>query len=84
MERKRLKLSDAVRRAVRDYDGPRAAICRAALINEGLLSHFMAGQKGLSLASLDRLTDVLGLRIVQEGPQCIPPPAKKGRPRKQR
>jgi len=84
MERKRPKLSDAVRRAVREYAGPRAAICRAARINEGLLSHFMAGQKGLSLASLDRLADVLGLRIVQEGPQRIPPPAKEGPPRKAR
>lgn len=84
MERKRPKLSDAVRRAVRDCDGPRAAICRAAGINEGLLSHFLAGQKGLSLASLDRLADVLGLRIVQEGPRQIPPPATQGRPRKAR
>lgn len=84
MKPKHPKLSEAVRRAIRDYDGPRASICRAAGINEGLLSHFVAGHKGLSLASLDRLTDVLGLRIMQGGPQCIPPPAKKGRPRKQR
>ena len=84
MKPKRPMLSDAVRQAVRDYDGPHASICRAARINEGLLSHFMAGHKSLSLASLDRLADVLGLRIVQEGPQRIPPPAKKGRPRKAR
>ena len=64
MGRKRIKLSDAIRQAVRDSELSRAAICRAAKIDEGLLSHFMAGRKGLSVASLDRLADVLELQVV--------------------
>ena len=64
MTRERKKLSEAIRQAVRDFDGSRASICRAAGISEGLLSHFMADRKGLSIASLDRLADALGLEIV--------------------
>ena len=69
MVRKRPKLSDGIRQAVRESRLARVAICRAAGIDEGQFSHFMAGRKGLSIASLDRLADVLKLEVVsrQEG-----------------
>lgn len=57
------RLSDTVREAVKNHDGQRRTLCRAAGIDEGLLSHFMAGRKGLSVASLERLAEVLGLEL---------------------
>ena len=63
MTRERRKLSDGIRQAVTDFDGPRAALCRAAGISDALLSHFMAHRKGLSISSLDRLAHVLQLDV---------------------
>ena len=63
MTRKHVKLSDQVRWAVDESGMSRYAICKATGIDQGLLSCFMAGTKGLSIRSLDVLAEVLELDI---------------------
>jgi len=74
-----MKLSDQIRRAVDAAGVSRYAICKAAGLDKGAMSHFMAGHVGLSLPSLDVLADVLGLRIVADGPVKVPPRERPGR-----
>ena len=57
-------LLEAVRRAVRQSPLPRAVICRAAGIHEAALSRFVSAGLGLSVRTLDRLVDVLELKLV--------------------
>lgn len=64
MGRKRIKLADAVRKAAKNYDGLRRTLCRAAKIDEAQFSHFMADSRGLSVAALERLAEVLNLELV--------------------
>ncbi len=58
------RLSDQVRAAVDRSSMSRYAICKAAQIDQSSLSKFMAGSVGLSMDSMDRLAEVLDLRIV--------------------
>ena len=55
--------SDQIRAAVDASDLTRYRICKNAGIDHGAFSNFMAGRRGMSLESLDRLTAVLGLRV---------------------
>ena len=59
----RQALTDQVRRAVNDSPLSRYAICKAAGIDQAVMSRFMAGKAGLSLKSLDALADALGLEL---------------------
>jgi len=79
MSKRRQTMSDAVRRAIENAGVTRYRICRAAGIDKASISRFMAGKTGLTLASLDRLADVLGLDVVARGPARVSPPAKPGR-----
>ena len=79
MGKRRDKLSDQVRRAVDASGASRYALCKATGIDQGHFSRFMAGTMGLSMAALDALAEVLGLRIVADGPVKVAPPAKPGR-----
>lgn len=63
------RLTDQIRRAVDDSSLSRFAIAKLAQIDHGAFSRFMSGSGGLSLASLDRLADVLGLAIVVDTPK---------------
>jgi transcriptional regulator with XRE-family HTH domain len=56
----RRKLSDQVRDAVDASGMSRYALCKAIGLNQGTMSRFMKGG-GLSLDTLDRLAEVLGL-----------------------
>lgn len=58
------KLSDQLRAAVLNAPQSRYEISKATGISEGNLSRFVHGAAGLSLDSLDRLCDYLGLRVV--------------------
>jgi hypothetical protein len=58
-----MKLSDQIRRAVVDAKLSRYAIYKATGIDQGSLSKFVHGKSGLSLDSIDRLADLLGLSI---------------------
>lgn len=79
MGQKQAKLSDQVRRAVETSGASRYAICKASGIDQGQFSRFMAGTVGLSMNALDTLADVLGLRIVANGPVKVSPAGKPGR-----
>jgi len=79
MSKQRQRVTDAVRRAIRTAGVSRHRICREAGIDKASISRFMAGKTGLTLASLDRLADVLGLDVVARGPVRVSPPAKRGR-----
>jgi DNA-binding Xre family transcriptional regulator len=61
---KRKAFSDQLRAAVLNAPASRYEISKATGISEGNLSRFVHGAAGLSLASLDRLCDYLGLRVV--------------------
>ena len=62
--RKPKRLSDQIRQRVRESGYSGYAICKATGLDKGQLSHFLAGHRGLSLASLDILAEFLGLEVV--------------------
>jgi len=64
MSKKRLKLSDQVRRAVDASGLSRYAICKALNMDQATMSRFMKGKGGLSMVNLDALADLLGLDVV--------------------
>jgi transcriptional regulator with XRE-family HTH domain len=72
-------ISDAVRKAVERSGLSRYEICKRAGIDQAAMSRFMAGKTGLTTTSLDALADVLGLRIVADGPVNVLPAEKPGR-----
>jgi transcriptional regulator with XRE-family HTH domain len=55
--------SDQLRQAIRDCGMTRYAIFVKTGIDQGTLSKFIKGERGLSLAAIDKLMDVLGLEI---------------------
>ena len=78
MSKKRLKLTDQIRRAVDECGRTRYAICKHLDIPQPRMSRFMERGEGLSLERLDALADALRLRIVVEGPTRVP--KRTGRP----
>ena len=59
-----LALSEQLRRAIDDSGMSRYAICKAVGLPESNMSRFMAGRSGLSLATVDRISELLGLTLV--------------------
>jgi transcriptional regulator with XRE-family HTH domain len=59
-----LRFSDQIRAAVDASGRSRYAICQAIGLNQGAMSRFMAGKSGISLETLDRLAQLLGLSVV--------------------
>lgn len=57
-------VSDEVRRSIRGSSRSQADLSRATGLSESSLSRFVAGRRGLSLRSIDRLCQILGLQIV--------------------
>jgi transcriptional regulator with XRE-family HTH domain len=62
----RHKFSDQVRAAIDASGMSRYAISKAIGLNQSVLSRFMRGG-GLSLDTLDKLADLLGLAVVVKG-----------------
>jgi len=58
------RFSDQIREAVASSGMSRYAICKAIGLNQGAMSRFMTGKSGMSMAALDRLAELLGLRVV--------------------
>lgn len=56
-------VSDQIRQAIERSGQSRYAICKALDIDQGQLSKFMHGQRGLSLGVLDRLCAYLNLEL---------------------
>ena len=63
---KRKTLSDELRDAVERSGLTRYAIWQETGIDQGTMSKFMAGNRGLSLESIDKLADLLGLHVVTD------------------
>ena len=61
---KRAKLSEQIRQAIKASGMSRYAICKRLDFSESVMSKFMRGQCGLSLETIDRLGELLGLEIV--------------------
>ena len=74
--------SDQLRNAVRDCGTTRYALAKQLDISESTLSRFLSGERGLTLDSVDKLADVLGLRIVVTV-QKAARPVRRGPKRKQ-
>jgi transcriptional regulator with XRE-family HTH domain len=55
-----------LRRAIRESELSRYALSRATGVDQGTLSKFMSGQRGLSLDSVDKLVEVLGLTLTAQ------------------
>jgi hypothetical protein len=60
----RSKLADQFRTAIRASGIPLARLCEAIGIDQGTGSRFMAGVCGLSLQTLERLSDLLQIRLL--------------------
>ena len=61
---KRLSFADQIRKAINESGQSRYAICKRMDFSESVMSKFMHGTSGLSLDTLDRLADVIGMSIV--------------------
>ncbi|MCH7702565.1 MAG: helix-turn-helix transcriptional regulator [Planctomycetes bacterium] len=60
---KSMKLSDQLRQAIRESKHSRYAIWKATGIDQAVLSHFLAGRRGMSIQSLDLLCEFLRLEL---------------------
>jgi hypothetical protein len=58
------KLSDQLRAAIDADPRSRGAICRAVELDPGLMSRFMSGKAWLGIETVDRLCELLGLKLV--------------------
>jgi len=74
-----MKLSDQIRRTIIEAPLTRYRISKVAGIDQAVLSRFVAGKVGLSMATLDALADVLGLDIVARGATGQDKRTRKGR-----
>jgi hypothetical protein len=59
-----MKLSDRVRKAIRDDTRSLRAIAREIDLDPGVLSRFMHGRSGLAIPTLERLVELLNLELV--------------------
>lgn len=62
----RKPLSQQLREAIDASGMSRYRICKEIGLSESTMSHFMAEHCGLSLTTVDRLGELLGLTIVAE------------------
>lgn len=61
--KKKPTMSDQLRQGIERSEQSRYAICKALDIDQGQLSKFMHGERGLSLAVVDRLCAYLKLEL---------------------
>ena len=62
-KKQRMSLSDELREAVERSGMSRYSIWQQTGIDQGSLSKFMDGERGLGMESIDKLADLLGLHI---------------------
>jgi DNA-binding phage protein len=72
---KKRQFSSDLRRAIESSEKTRYQIHKETGIDQGNLSRFMHGGGGLSIESIDKLCDCLGLRLVSDDQ----PEKRKGR-----
>ncbi len=66
MKKKKESFSDQLRMAVKQSEHSLNAISRETGIDKSVLSKFVRGLRGMSLDSVDVLTEYLGLRLVTD------------------
>ena len=59
-------ISQQLRDAIDASGLSRYRVCKEIELSESTMSHFMAGECGLSLTTVDRLGELLGLSVVAE------------------
>jgi hypothetical protein len=64
MPKKHRKFSDQIRQAIGDSGESRYRIAKETGLNEAALGKFFHGERGLSMESLDKLAEYLGLEVV--------------------
>jgi ribosome-binding protein aMBF1 (putative translation factor) len=64
MTAKSEKLSDQLRQAIDASEMSRYAIAKAIGLDQSVLSRFMAGKSGLAFETIDKLGELLELRLV--------------------
>jgi transcriptional regulator with XRE-family HTH domain len=57
------KLSDQIRMAIEKSGMTRYRLAAEARVDQGALSRFMSGKSGLSMAALDRISEIIGLSV---------------------
>ena len=82
MAKKKAQLSERIRQAVRDSGLTHYRICQQIGISEPMMSRFMHGHCGLSMAVLDRLAELLDFDITM-GPSAAKPTDYPDRRRKE-
>ena len=80
MKKRRLRLSEQIRRSVKNCDLTRYRISKMTGIGESTLSRFVSGERGIPMKTLDRLADALDLNI-SIGPGYPSGPSKSRRRR---
>ncbi len=75
MAKKRAKVTDQLRTAIRTSDKTMGQIARESGIDIATISRFLHGKGGLSMDGLDSIADCLGLNLTT----VSKPRAKKGR-----
>ncbi len=63
MGKHRVKLSEQIRRAIRDCGLTRYAISKETGIAQETFTRFMSGERGLPMKTLDTLADFLELNV---------------------
>lgn len=58
------KLTEQLRTAIDGSGMSRYAVAQAIELDQSTLSRFMSGKAGLSVETIDRLGDLLGLKLV--------------------
>ncbi|MHB1424718.1 MAG: helix-turn-helix domain-containing protein [Gemmataceae bacterium] len=74
--------SDQIRDAIKSSCVTRYVLAGQAGIAESVLSRFMSGKQGMSLSTLDKIAEVLGLQV-RVGVQEVRKSRKPGRPKKE-
>lgn len=67
MPKRRVKLSEQIRRAIARCGMTRYGISQETGIDQSTLTRFMSGERGLPTKTLDTLADFLNLNIVVGG-----------------
>lgn len=60
-------ISDSLRQAITESGLSLNALWKASGVDAGRLSRFLRGERGLTVDALDRLGQVLGLKLVYQG-----------------
>jgi cyanate lyase len=66
MEKKRAKMTEALRKAARESGLSRYAIARGAGLEYASLARFLDGKQSLRLDKADALADFLGLEVTKQ------------------